>query len=192
MGAKCNSTVENIDRIIADDYVPTSRDALHAWACPRVIDETVLERNPGSPTLTVCSIGSHMLRSRKWIQQIEPGASMIVFPVDLAGYNRPQSTEDPDTSEMEKAMVLFDSIVNSRMCSSAYPVVWFSNSSLLDGGPNFRGAVRYFTPKFRDLYRGRKDFFTRSSGPEDRSLMLEIFGLAMDVVIQEALRTRQT
>ena len=136
------------------------------------------------------------------MQQSGYGASIVVFLVDIARYDR--YPEDLVTHEMTGAMTMFELVANSPMCSCAYPVVWFSNSRLYrskaerclvegsfpdsTGGPNFEKAVEYFTSRFRGLYRGVKDFSARSSEPEDDRLVRQLLSLANDVVIQEHLK----
>ena len=137
------------------------------------------------------------------MQQSGSGASIVVFLVDIARYDR--YPEDLVTNEMMGTMTMFEFIANSRLCSSAYPVVWFSNSRLFrskaerfpledsfpdyTGGPNFENAVEYFTSRFRGLYRGGKDFFARGSEPEGDLLVRELLSLANDVEVQRGLRS---
>lgn len=204
-GTKDSSAFENIDRIIADDYFPTSQDALQAWACSKTIDETVLDyRGPKSPSVKVCSVSSHMLQSKTWRQQLASGASMIVFLVDITSYCRYSFLDDPTTTEMSDAMTLFKSIVNSHMCSSASPAVWFRNcrdfhtkaeqSPVKNWFPDYTGgsdsgeAVRYFGDRFQALYNGHRDFFLMCSEAEDDRLVREFLSIAAHVRINEDLR----
>ncbi|KAG7290310.1 hypothetical protein NEMBOFW57_000309 [Staphylotrichum longicolle] len=200
-----SSAFENIDRIIADDYFPTSQDALHAWACSKTIDETVLDyRGPKSPSVKVCSVSSHLLQSKTWTQQLASGASVIVFLVDITSYCRYSSLDDPTTTEMSDAMTLFKSIVNSHMGSSASPAVWFRNcrdfhtkaerSPVKNWFPDYTGgsdsgeAVRYFGDRFQALYDGYRDFFLLCSEAEDDRLVREFLSIAAHVRINEDLR----
>ncbi len=167
----------------------------------------MLNWGPEEFSLAISSISSQMLRSRKWMQQTGSSGSMIVFLVDISRYD--QVVEDSATSEIiceiMSVMKVFEYAVNSPMSSSAYPVVWFSNSSLFrdklarspvqvwfpdyTGGPNFEKAVEYFRLKFRGLYRGGKEFYARSGEPEDDRLVRELVFIAKDVVIQEDLKS---
>ena len=138
------------------------------------------------------------------MQTFEHEAFIVVFLVDIAGYDR--HLEDLGTNEMMDAMTLFQFVANSPTCSSTSPAVLFSNSGLFrskaerspvedsfpdyTGGPNFEKAVEYFTSRFRGLYRGSMDFSTRSVEPEDDRLARQLRSLVDNKLIGEFLSSK--
>ena len=135
------------------------------------------------------------------MQTFEHGACTVIFLADIAGHDR--YLEDPGINEMMDAMTLFEFVVNLPTCSSACPVVWFSNPRLprpqaerppvecsfpdYTGGPNIEKAVKYFTSRFRGLYRGGRGFHAVSCEPDDGHLIRRLLSLVDDGIHESAL-----
>lgn len=66
-------------------------------------------------TINVFDVGGERAERKKWIHEFEL-VNMIIFLVDIVGYNR-RLFEDEDANDMVESQMLFESIANSQWCA---------------------------------------------------------------------------
>ncbi|KAH0551029.1 hypothetical protein GP486_007614 [Trichoglossum hirsutum] len=108
----------DIDRLFEKDYVPTDQDILRCRLKTTGITETVFEL--GVLTYRMFDVGGQRSERKKWIHCFE-NVNCLMFLVAISGYDQ-CLVEDKDGNQMQEALMLFESIVNSQ---------WFSKSSLI-------------------------------------------------------------
>ncbi|KAI0537270.1 G-protein alpha subunit-domain-containing protein [Xylaria digitata] len=120
--------VENIQRLVLPDYVPTNEDVLWANLKTIGITETWLTCMQGieSPFLDV---GGMRSEREKWIHTF-PKTTVVMFTVDTTAYAR-LLFEDDTVNRMEEQLALFDSVVNNQWFSGSGFVLIFTKMDLL-------------------------------------------------------------
>jgi len=67
---------------------------------------TVLERRHNNSSVTFYTISSHSLKSKKWMQSVGAGSSIIVSLLD-------DLVEDWNKTKVVKVITMFDSVANT-------------------------------------------------------------------------------
>lgn len=118
------SYLDAIDRISASDYIPTDTDILHSRFKTIDVTKTSFTFKDGphkeALTLKVYDLGGTRSQRRKWPGTFE-NVNMVLFTVDIASYDQILS-EDESVNQMQEALTLWDSIVNSK---------WFVNTEFI-------------------------------------------------------------
>jgi len=110
--------LDDLDRIIADDYLPTEQDILRA----RVPTTGILEYpfDLDSIIFRMVDVGGQRSERRKWIHCFE-NVTSIIFLVALSEYDQ-ILFESNNENRLEESLALFKTIIT-------YP--WFANSSVI-------------------------------------------------------------
>lgn len=109
---------ESIDRIADPDYLPSNQDVLRSRVKTTGITETTFKI--GDLTYRMFDVGGQRSERKKWIHCFE-NVTVVLFLVAISEYDQ-MLIEDETMNRMEEALVLFDSICNSR---------WFTKTSII-------------------------------------------------------------
>jgi hypothetical protein len=126
-----HSYFDSIARIGGRNYVPSDQDVLRSRVKTTGITETTFQI--GELKYRMFDVGGQRSERKKWIHCFE-NVTAIVFLVAISEYDQ-MLYEDESINRMQEALVLFDSICNSR---------WFVRTSII----LFLNKVRPFLPFF--------------------------------------------
>lgn len=108
----------DLDRLFQDDYIPTDADILRCRNKTTGIIETVFPL--ADKIYRIFDVGGQRSERKKWIHCFEE-VTAVLFIVALSGYDC-CLVEDKDSNQMQEALMLFDSICNSK---------WFVRTSMI-------------------------------------------------------------
>jgi len=111
-----------LDRIAAEDYVPTVDDILRVRAKTTGINE--IEFRVNKYNFQMVDVGGQRSERRKWIHCFED-VTAIIFCVASSEYDQ-KLYEDESTNRMMEALKLFRDITNSKWFKST-PIILFLN-----------------------------------------------------------------
>ncbi|QLI68215.1 Guanine nucleotide-binding protein alpha-2 subunit [Metarhizium brunneum] len=107
-----------MDRLWTNEYIPNDLDILCSRLKTTGITEcqfTIAQR-----TYRIFDVGGQRSERKKWIHCFED-VNCLLFLVAISGYNQ-CLVEDRQANQMNEALMLWESLVNSR---------WFKNSSII-------------------------------------------------------------
>nr|CAB3250002.1 Gi1 G protein alpha subunit Gi [Phallusia mammillata] len=110
--------MDEIDDILAANYVPSDQDILRTRVTTTGISETKFSFK--DINFLMVDVGGQRTERKKWIHCFED-VTAIIFVVALSGYDQ-VLLEDEEMNRMHESMVLFDSICNNS---------WFSKTAMI-------------------------------------------------------------
>jgi len=113
-----SSYFDSIARIGSRNYMPSDQDVLRSRVKTTGITETTFQI--GELKYRMFDVGGQRSERKKWIHCFE-NVTAIVFLVAISEYDQ-MLYEDESINRMQEALVLFDSICNSR---------WFVRTSII-------------------------------------------------------------
>lgn len=120
--------IDNIDRIGAISYVPSTKDILMSRVKTTGITETTFTEL-SKQIWRVFDVGGTRSERKKWIHCFE-NTDLIIFTVDICCYDK-TLFEDHNANRMEETLKLWESIVNSRWFKTSAFVLLFTNMDQL-------------------------------------------------------------
>ncbi|KAI7849326.1 guanine nucleotide binding protein, alpha subunit [Circinella umbellata] len=194
---------DDLDRVFQPDYVPTDQDIIQCRIKTTGIVETTFRNGP--IIYRMCDVGGQRSERKKWIHCFENVAS-VLFVVAISGYDC-CLVEDRDSNQMYEALMLFDSICNSK---------WFTNTSMIlflnkvdvfrrklrispikayfpdYTGPSkdYNQAADYFRKRFEMLNRStRKQIYVHYTVATDTRLLGHVMNSVSDSILHENVQT---
>jgi GTPase SAR1 family protein len=113
-----SSFLRDLDRLFLPDFAPTNDDILLTRIKTTGITETII--NVGNLTYRMLDVGGQRSERKKWIHCFED-VTAVIFIAAISGYDQPLS-EDENANQMQEALLLFSSIMNSH---------WFEKTSII-------------------------------------------------------------
>ncbi|XP_062308440.1 guanine nucleotide-binding protein subunit alpha-11-like [Osmerus eperlanus] len=110
--------MNNLDRLAAQDYIPTAQDVLRVRFPTTGIHDYAF--NVKAITLRIVDVGGQKSERRKWIHCFENVTSLI-FLASLSEYDQVLEERDTD-NRMEESLALFHTTIHSP---------WFLNTSII-------------------------------------------------------------
>jgi hypothetical protein len=152
---------EDIDRIAAQDYVPSHDDILRCRARTTGIIETQFTMN--NTRFKIMDVGGQRSERKKWIHCFE-NVMAVLFVAAINEYNQ-TCFEDKSTNRVLEALELFDDTCNKKWFSNASIILFLNKRDLFEekikkvdlnvlfedytGGKNYENAVEYMLNKFK-------------------------------------------
>ena len=117
---------EQIDRIMAADYVPNNQDILRA----RVRTSGIVEENYkiDDVSFVMFDVGGQRNERKKWIHCFE-GVTAVIFVAAINEYNQ-VLFEDNKMNRMDEAIILFDEICNSQWFKTTAMILFLNKKDL--------------------------------------------------------------
>lgn len=181
------------------NYLCTNDDILNGRIKTTGITETNFTIN--SFKFKVLDAGGQRLERKKWIHCFD-NITAILFVVAISEYDQ-TLFEDERVNRMHEAIVLFDSLCNSRIFMDT-PFILFLNKSdlfekkfnakiLNDYFPDFQGTtvedgIKYFEQKFLKINRYSKPIYVHRTCATDCQSMKFVLAAVTDMIIEENLR----
>ncbi|KAH7357927.1 guanine nucleotide-binding protein alpha-2 subunit [Plectosphaerella cucumerina] len=193
----------DVDRIWADDYVPTDQDLLRSRLRTTGITETTFDL--GQLTYRMFDVGGQRSERKKWIHCFE-NVNCLLFLVAISGYDQ-CLVEDRDGNQMNEALMLWESIANSHWFTKSALILFLNKMDLFKEkisrspiashgftdyhGPqdDWKSASKYFLDKFKALNRNtEKEIYGHFTNATDTNLLKITMGSVQDMIIQRNLK----
>uniref|UniRef100_A0A914VUH3 Uncharacterized protein n=1 Tax=Plectus sambesii TaxID=2011161 RepID=A0A914VUH3_9BILA len=142
--------MDELDRIAAEDFVPTNQDVLHTRVPTNGVVEVrfQVERT----NFRVFDVGGQRSERRKWIHCFD-SVNAIIFICALSEFDQ-KLVEDDQTNRLRESMILFKQICNSSVFSDNCSMILFLNkkdlfaekikkSSITIAFPEYKGNMSY-------------------------------------------------
>ncbi|CAH0059157.1 unnamed protein product [Clonostachys solani] len=195
--------IEDVDRLWAVDYVPNDQDLLRSRLRTTGITETIFDL--GQLTYRMFDVGGQRSERKKWIHCFE-NVNCLLFLVAISGYDQ-CLVEDKDGNQMNEALMLWESIVNSHWFTKSALILFLNKMDLFReklprspigdyGFTDYAGpaadadsASKYFLDKFRALNRNpEKEIYGHFTNATDTNLLKITMGSVQDMIIQRNLK----
>ncbi|KAH3900129.1 guanine nucleotide-binding protein subunit alpha SCDLUD_003097 [Saccharomycodes ludwigii] len=196
-----NYYFDNIERFSQPDYICTDEDILKGRIKTTGITETNFNIN--STNFKVLDAGGQRSERRKWIHCFDK-ITCVLFVVAVSEYDQ-MLFEDERVNRMHEALMLFDTLCNSKWFINT-PFVLFMNkvdlfqekikrSPIRKHFPNYQGRVndvdaglKYFEKLFLSLNRTNKPIYIHRTCATDKQSMKFILSAVTDLIIQQNLK----
>jgi len=192
---------DSINRIGQRNYMPTDQDVLRSRVKTTGITETHFQI--GDLTYRMFDVGGQRSERKKWIHCFE-SVTAIIFLVAISEYDQ-MLYEDESINRMQEALVLFDSICNSRWFIRTSIILFLNKIDLFKeklarspiepyfpdytGGPDFNAACEYFAGRFVSLNQSSaKQIYTHFTCATDTNQIKFVLSAVNDIIIQVNLR----
>mmetsp|Transcript_15464 Transcript_15464/g.23182 ORF Transcript_15464/g.23182 Transcript_15464/m.23182 type:complete len:350 (+) Transcript_15464:38-1087(+) len=189
----CKYAMENIDRICAENYVPTEQDVLRCRCRTSGIVETPWSLD--GIRFRMVDVGGQRSERKKWIHCFQDVNSLI-FCVALSEYDM-NLFEDESVNRMYESIELYEEIVTSNWFRDT-PVILFLNKSDIfqekivhkdlkccfpdyTGGCDFLNATQYLQEKF--LAIRPKHVYPHITCATDTENIRFVFNAIKDIIV---------
>ncbi|ERF77192.1 hypothetical protein EPUS_06472 [Endocarpon pusillum Z07020] len=125
--------LDSIARLFSPGYLPSDEDILRSQVSTQGVTETIFTAEKGSQgdilKLDVYDIGGSRPCRKKW-KHLFKEADLVLFTVDIGSYDQ-VFFENRSTNSMQEALMLWDSIVNSRWFTETTFILCFTKQAKL-------------------------------------------------------------
>ncbi|KAG0659428.1 hypothetical protein C6P46_005207 [Rhodotorula mucilaginosa] len=192
---------EHLDRLFKPTYRPTDQDILRCRQKTTGISETAFHHR--GMHYRIFDVGGQRSERRKWVHCFE-NVTALVFLASLSGYDQ-NLHEDRNSNQMQEALMLFDSICNSRWFAQTAMILFLNKqdvftarvpvSSITSHFPDYEGdphdpiaGQEYFRARFLRLNRSTsKEIYTHYTTAVDTKLVKVVFASVSDVILSRNL-----
>ncbi|KAF2087254.1 guanine nucleotide binding protein, alpha subunit [Saccharata proteae CBS 121410] len=193
----------NIERLFTKDYLPTDQDILRTRLRTTGISETIFDL--GNLTYRMFDVGGQRSERKKWIHVFD-NVQVVLFLVAISGYDH-VLVEDRNGNQMHEALMLFESISNSKYFEKSALILFLNKVDLfrekLIAGtspinkhfPDYYGkpddieaGQEFFANKFRNLVRQpKKEVYVHYTTATDTDLLKKTMASVQDMIVQRNL-----
>ncbi|KAK5107035.1 hypothetical protein LTR62_001924 [Meristemomyces frigidus] len=198
-----HSYFADVDRLFAKDYLPTDQDILRARLRTTGITETIFDT--GNLTYRMFDVGGQRSERKKWIHVFD-NVQVVLFLVAISGYDH-VLVEDRNGNQMHEALMLFESIANSKYFEKSALILFLNKIDLfrekITSGaapirahfPDYSGGERdveagqdFFSRKFKNLVRdSSKEAYVHFTNATDTNLLDKTMKSVQDMIVQRNL-----
>jgi len=118
--------LQEIDRIIKPDYVPSQEDILRSKMRTTGVIETIFETS--DIEFTLVDVGGQRSERRKWLHVFE-NVTAVIFLAALDAYDM-MLEEAPDVNRMDESLRVFNEITSSTWFRSVSFILFLNKSDL--------------------------------------------------------------
>ncbi|KAI8384501.1 heterotrimeric G-protein alpha subunit (G-alpha, GPA2) [Radiomyces spectabilis] len=194
---------DDLDRLWQPGYLPNDQDIIRCRAKTTGIIETIFHLGP--LTYHMFDVGGQRSERKKWIHCFE-NVTAILFVVAISGYDQ-CLVEDRDSNQMQEALMLFDTICNSKWFVHTSMILFLNKidifkkkiltSPVSKWFPDFRGdnndleqTRTYFKRRFQHLNRStEKRVYSHYTDATDTNLLQHVMMAVSDIILNENLNT---
>jgi guanine nucleotide-binding protein subunit alpha len=194
---------QDIERLFVRDFLPTDQDILRTRLRTTGISETIFEL--GNLTYKMVDVGGQRSERKKWIHVFD-NVQVVLFLVAISGYDH-VLVEDRNGNQMHEALMLFESISNSKYFEKSALILFLNKIDLfrekIAGGmspinkvfPDYTGqandieaGMEFFANKFRNLVRQpKKEVYVHYTNATDTDLLKKTMASVQDMIVQRNL-----
>ncbi|CAD7060769.1 unnamed protein product [Tilletia caries] len=187
----------DLDRFFHPKYTPSDADILRCRHKTTGIIETTFPIE--DRMYRIFDVGGQRSERKKWIHCFE-GVTAVLFLVALSGYDS-CLVEDKDSNQMQEALMLFDSICNSKWFLRTSMILFLNkvdifrtkimHSSIKHYFPDYAGdetdfnaARNYFKQRFCRLNRSpSKEIYPSFTNATDPTLLKTVMTSITDIIL---------
>uniref|UniRef100_A0A6B2L928 Uncharacterized protein n=1 Tax=Arcella intermedia TaxID=1963864 RepID=A0A6B2L928_9EUKA len=190
---------ENLDRILADDYIPTIEDVIRARLKTIGINEVTFEVD--KLFFKIVDVGGQRSERRKWIHCFED-VTAIIFCVSLNEYNL-MLEEDSTVNRMHESVQLFTEICDSPYFRNSAILLFFNKKDLFEvkikqiplsvcysnapNGKSYEEGLKYLEQKFVKIGKKKgKIIYPHVTHATDRDCIKFVFGAIRETILSQA------
>ncbi|XP_070574736.1 guanine nucleotide-binding protein G(o) subunit alpha-like [Ptychodera flava] len=193
--------LDDLDRICAEDYLPTEQDVLRT----RVKTTGIVETHFSFRNLNfkLFDVGGQRSERKKWIHCFED-VTAIIFCVAMSAYDQ-VLYEDESTNRMQESLKLFDSICNNKWFTDTSIILFLNKKDLFEEkimksplticfpeytGPNtYHEAAAYIQAQFESMNKSTtKEIYGHMTCATDTNNIQFVFDAVTDTIIANNLR----
>jgi guanine nucleotide-binding protein subunit alpha len=194
----------SLDRLWQPEYEPSDADLLRCRNKTTGIIETLFPL--GDKTYRIFDVGGQRSERKKWIHCFE-NVTAVLFIVALSGYDC-SLVEDQDSNQMQEALMLFESIANSKWFVRTSMIVFLNKvdifkekiqySSIKEYFPDFpdsendrdyEAARQFFKKRFLKCNRSKsKEVYPNFTNATDPGLLKVVMASVTDIILTASLR----
>ncbi|KAL4645894.1 guanine nucleotide-binding protein G(t) subunit alpha-2 [Arapaima gigas] len=194
--------LNELDRIMKPDYLPTEQDVLRS----RVKTTGIIEEQFSCKELhfRMFDVGGQRSERKKWIHCFE-GVTCIIFCGALSAYDM-VLVEDDEVNRMHESLHLFNSICNHKFFATTSIVLFLNKKDLFqekikkvhlsicfpdyDGPNTYEDASNYIKTQFEELNmkKGVKEIYSHMTCATDTKNVEIVFNAVTDIIIKENLK----
>ncbi|KAI4615078.1 uncharacterized protein J4E87_004414 [Alternaria ethzedia] len=198
-----NYFFQNIDRLFQRDFLPTDQDILRTRLRTTGISETIFEL--GNLTYKMVDVGGQRSERKKWIHVFD-NVQVVLFLVAISGYDH-VLVEDRNGNQMHEALMLFESISNSKYFEKSALILFLNKIDLFTdkiasgmspirrvfsdytgGDRDVEAGKEFFANKFRNLVRQpKKEVYVHYTNATDTNLLKITMASVQDMIVQRNL-----
>ena len=198
-----HSFLEDIERLYVPNYLPSDQDILRTRLRTTGISETVFDL--GNLTYRMFDVGGQRSERKKWIHVFD-NVQVVLFLVAISGYDL-ALVEDRNGNQMHEALMLFESIANSKYFEKSALILFLNKIDLfrekLSSGmspisryfPDYHGkpndvtaSQEFFAEKFKGLVRqSSKEVYVHYTNATDTDLLKKTMASVQDMIVQRNL-----
>ncbi|GAB7340427.1 hypothetical protein MBLNU457_6859t1 [Dothideomycetes sp. NU457] len=195
--------LDHADRLFSRNYLPTDQDILRARLRTTGISETIFET--GHLTYRMFDVGGQRSERKKWIHVFD-NVQVVLFLVAVSGFDY-TLVEDRNGNQMHEALMLFDSIGNSKYFEKSGLVLFLNKmdlftdkvssgrSNIVDFFPDYKGpkknveaGSKFFADKFKNLIRNQsREIYIHYTNATDTNLLDKTMKSVQDMIVQRNL-----
>jgi len=195
--------LEDIERLYVPNYLPSDQDILRTRLRTTGISETVFDL--GNLTYRMFDVGGQRSERKKWIHVFD-NVQVVLFLVAISGYDL-ALVEDRNGNQMHEALMLFESIANSKYFEKSALILFLNKIDLFreklssgmspisryfpdyHGGPNdVIASQEFFAEKFKGLVRqSSKEVYVHYTNATDTDLLKKTMASVQDMIVQRNL-----
>jgi len=186
-----------IDRIAADDYLPTDQDVLQSRA--RTSGITEIQFNVDSVRFRMVDVGGQRSERKKWIHCFQD-VTALIFCVAMSEYDQ-KLYEDETVNRMHESMMLFEEICNCQWFNETAIILFLNKSDLFnekiqrvdlkvcfpeyDGGCDVKKGTQFLKDKFMELNRNKmKSIYTHITCATNTDNISYVFSAVRDIILR--------
>ncbi|GAB1731400.1 hypothetical protein NU195Hw_g5882t1 [Hortaea werneckii] len=193
----------DVDRLFAKDYLPSDQDILRARLRTTGISETIFDT--GNLTYRMFDVGGQRSERKKWIHVFD-NVQVVLFLVAISGYDH-VLVEDRNGNQMHEALMLFESIANSKYFEKSALILFLNKIDLFrdkitsgaapirehfpdytGGDTDVEAGQEFFARKFKNLVRDPgKEAYVHYTNATDTNLLDKTMKSVQDMIVQRNL-----
>ncbi|XP_029914940.1 guanine nucleotide-binding protein G(o) subunit alpha-like isoform X2 [Myripristis murdjan] len=137
---------ENMNRIIAPNYIPTETDVLRVRVRTCGVIETQFQVN--EMVFRMYDVGGQRSQKRKWLSCFDC-VQAVLFVVALSGYDR-SLMEDFSTNRLQESLELFTSICTNTVFKNSALILFMNKTDLFREKILYSGRhLRFYLPSYK-------------------------------------------
>lgn len=193
--------MENIDRIMAPNYIPSTQDVIRSRQKTSGIFDTVIDMGDDLK-MHVYDVGGQRSERKKWIHCFD-NVTLVIFCLSLPEYDQ-FLLEDKTQNRFQESLVLFDNIINSRWFARTSVVLFLNKIDLFaekvqrvplanyfhdyTGGNDVNKAAKYILWRFVQLNRANLHIYPHVTQATDTSNIKLVFAAIKETILENSLK----
>eukprot|EP01084_Bolivina_argentea_P186760 321826_1 len=197
-----NLFINDIDRIVDSNYIPTEKDVLLSYSLTVGITTETFKIN--ETRFAIVDTGGQRTERRKWISCYDE-VFCLIFVVDISGYNK-VLMEDNTQNRMSDSLQCFQHVVNEKALRKSQVVLFFNQIDAFKENykkypinvhceefkdydsedDNYEQTISFIQRKFNQTCNDKnKTIYTHLTCAIDTDYMTNIFGDVFNVITAE-------